>query len=181
MLIVTWWKTFQLKREANRLRMETPLVTLLLRDGTFYFLILLILNVLQMLNFFISLSDLDFSFMVTTFTAIIVSHFILNLREADTRTLTLTTPSFIGADTHDLSFAAGVVGNMGAEVDGSFGLASVRTGGSEWSGSSGYGEDEVEGAGEGVEMEFPERERQCGEEKEAEVVEVPVPASELHA
>lgn len=33
MLVLTWAKTFRLKREAMRLNMKMPLSTLLLRDG----------------------------------------------------------------------------------------------------------------------------------------------------
>ncbi len=35
---LTWVKTFGIKRESSKLGMRTPLATLLLRDGTAYFM-----------------------------------------------------------------------------------------------------------------------------------------------
>ncbi|KAI0769501.1 hypothetical protein BC629DRAFT_1442193 [Irpex lacteus] len=47
-LAVTWTKSGQAYREARQLNIRAPLATILFRDGTIYFLILLMVNVLQM-------------------------------------------------------------------------------------------------------------------------------------
>ncbi|KAI0084482.1 hypothetical protein BDY19DRAFT_909823 [Irpex rosettiformis] len=49
-MIVTWFKTYQLYIEARRLKMPAPLSWLLFRDGMFYFLVLQIVNILEVLS-----------------------------------------------------------------------------------------------------------------------------------
>ncbi|KAI0769534.1 hypothetical protein BC629DRAFT_1533929 [Irpex lacteus] len=49
-LAVTWAKTAQLYREARRLNIEAPLARMLICDGTLYFIILLMINVLDALG-----------------------------------------------------------------------------------------------------------------------------------
>ncbi|EMD39646.1 hypothetical protein CERSUDRAFT_81028 [Gelatoporia subvermispora B] len=46
-LVITWVKTFKIKREAVRNNVSVPLVSMLLRDGTTYFIALLTLNILS--------------------------------------------------------------------------------------------------------------------------------------
>ena len=36
-IIITWWRTYAMKREADRLHIKASLASLLLRDGTIYF------------------------------------------------------------------------------------------------------------------------------------------------
>ncbi|THG96480.1 hypothetical protein EW026_g5359 [Hermanssonia centrifuga] len=48
-LVLTWMKTFGTRREASRIHIEVPMVTLLIRDGTIYFIALLAMNVAQIL------------------------------------------------------------------------------------------------------------------------------------
>ncbi|KAI0093015.1 hypothetical protein BDY19DRAFT_989699 [Irpex rosettiformis] len=82
-LLVTWSKSAKLYHEAGQLRINAPLATLLFRDGTFYFIVLLILNVLQAID-----TNIPFLFTMNVSTpffdvlpAIIVCRFILNLRQ----------------------------------------------------------------------------------------------------
>ncbi|KAI0084420.1 hypothetical protein BDY19DRAFT_971922 [Irpex rosettiformis] len=46
-LLITWSKTARSYREARKLEISSPLITLLFRNGTFCFMILLVLNVLE--------------------------------------------------------------------------------------------------------------------------------------
>ncbi|KAJ3552359.1 hypothetical protein NM688_g4189 [Phlebia brevispora] len=84
-LVLTWAKTYKTKREAASLNMHLPLSTLLLRDGTVYFVTLLSMNILQILVesvpalVIIAYSN-DFWNIIT---GILVSRFILNLRQLD--------------------------------------------------------------------------------------------------
>ncbi|KAI0084474.1 hypothetical protein BDY19DRAFT_909816 [Irpex rosettiformis] len=82
-LLVTWFKTAQLYKESRQLGIQAPLATLLLRDGTLYFCILLVVNVLQpLVNVVPSLIGLDFAEpYLVTMPPIIVCRFILNLRQ----------------------------------------------------------------------------------------------------
>ncbi|GBE86105.1 hypothetical protein SCP_0806290 [Sparassis crispa] len=48
-LVVTWTKTYSIKRYANSAHIEAPLATLLLRDGTLHFMLLLLLYLTQLL------------------------------------------------------------------------------------------------------------------------------------
>ncbi|KIP10474.1 hypothetical protein PHLGIDRAFT_230952 [Phlebiopsis gigantea 11061_1 CR5-6] len=50
-LIVTWSKTYQTHRDAARVHVRMPVSNLLLRDGTLYFLVVLVLNVTEMIVF----------------------------------------------------------------------------------------------------------------------------------
>ncbi|KAI0084434.1 hypothetical protein BDY19DRAFT_997782 [Irpex rosettiformis] len=81
-LLVTWSKLAKLYYEARQLRIKAPLATLLFRDGTFYFVVLLIVNVLQVIGDNIpSLFNMQVSQpFFETLPPIIVCRFILNLR-----------------------------------------------------------------------------------------------------
>ncbi|KAI0086731.1 hypothetical protein BDY19DRAFT_907923 [Irpex rosettiformis] len=82
-LIVTWSKTAKSYYEARQLRIKSPLATLLFRDGTFYFVVLLIINVLQVIgNNIPSLFTMQVSApFFDTLPPLIVCRFILNLRQ----------------------------------------------------------------------------------------------------
>ncbi|KAJ8481200.1 hypothetical protein ONZ51_g6181 [Trametes cubensis] len=49
-LVLTWVRTLGLKRESRRLGLHTPIVTLLLRDGTMYFLVILFIQVFSIVS-----------------------------------------------------------------------------------------------------------------------------------
>ncbi|KAH9896105.1 hypothetical protein C8Q73DRAFT_644233 [Cubamyces lactineus] len=81
-LIVTWWKTYRLKKAADEARVKMSIVDMLLRDGTLYFGTMLILNVLHiMVNYIVKVSFLGD--VVDVLTSILVSRFIMNLRNID--------------------------------------------------------------------------------------------------
>ncbi|KAI0809228.1 hypothetical protein BC629DRAFT_1103434 [Irpex lacteus] len=82
-LLVTWSKTAHLYKEARRLDVKAPLATLLFRDGTLQFLILLILNIITPLAVSIpSLSGLNFATpFLTTLQPLLICRFILSLRQ----------------------------------------------------------------------------------------------------
>ncbi|KAI0357260.1 hypothetical protein OH77DRAFT_1435943 [Trametes cingulata] len=93
-LIVTWWKTYRLKKAADAARVKTSIVDLLLRDGTIYFgcvvrhslfsasSTMLVLNLLHIMINHVE----QVSFMgdiISVLTSILVSRFIMNLRDID--------------------------------------------------------------------------------------------------
>ncbi|KAI0325606.1 hypothetical protein GY45DRAFT_1260568 [Cubamyces sp. BRFM 1775] len=83
-LIVTWWKTYRLKKAADEARVKMSIVDMLLRDGTMYFGTMLVLNVLHiMVNYVVKVSFLGDA--VDVLTSILVSRFIMNLRNIDAK------------------------------------------------------------------------------------------------
>jgi len=80
-LVVTWYKLWVMKKEAARAAVKSPVVAILLRDGTIYFLVLLILQLAQI----VGRTTNDFAFAYTFLfpvQSMIISHFLLNLRQA---------------------------------------------------------------------------------------------------
>ncbi|KAI0809274.1 hypothetical protein BC629DRAFT_1106994 [Irpex lacteus] len=83
-ILVTWLKTGRTYREARQQKVVAPLSRLLLRDGTIYFLVLLVINILVPINDITSLANFDFATsFLTTLAPIIICRFILNLRQID--------------------------------------------------------------------------------------------------
>ncbi|KZT06063.1 uncharacterized protein LAESUDRAFT_759600 [Laetiporus sulphureus 93-53] len=108
-----------IKKEAVAVNMKASIVTLLLRDGTIYFAVLLVLNVAHLV---LSLTNvfLDITFFVTSFvlSSIIISRFLLNLRQVsstDDESLD-GGPSFVRSSPSTVRFPA-FVGSMGAPLD----------------------------------------------------------------
>ncbi|TFY67957.1 hypothetical protein EVJ58_g1300 [Rhodofomes roseus] len=79
-LAVTWRATFGFKRCKDSAKVKLPLTTLLLRDGTAYFSILLVLNIINIImwttNIYQNVTEFP-----TTLTTVLLSRFILNLRQ----------------------------------------------------------------------------------------------------
>ncbi|KAI0667152.1 hypothetical protein C8Q78DRAFT_982689, partial [Trametes maxima] len=79
-LAVTWRKTYRVRKIAEGSGVRTPLLDLLLRDGTLYFGTMLLLNVLHILITFVQQVSV-MGDVADVLTSILVSRFILNLRE----------------------------------------------------------------------------------------------------
>ncbi|EMD31613.1 hypothetical protein CERSUDRAFT_100282 [Gelatoporia subvermispora B] len=79
-LVLTWWKTWATVRMARELDVKTPLMTLLLRDGTLYFVALLSLNALNIAGFATNVFTFASTFSIPL-SSIIITHFLLNLRQ----------------------------------------------------------------------------------------------------
>ncbi|KAJ8463740.1 hypothetical protein ONZ51_g10056 [Trametes cubensis] len=128
-LVLTWVRTLGLKRESRRLGLHTPIVTLLLRDGTMYFLVILFIQVFSIVS---SVVGSDFvlwdvwPYFDQVFTVIFSCRFMLNLRgvylsssisgeSEDTTTYHFGTGSAArGIST--LHFTSSIVGNLGAPI-----------------------------------------------------------------
>ncbi|KAI0786304.1 hypothetical protein C8Q75DRAFT_773254 [Abortiporus biennis] len=90
-LLATWAKTYQLRREAIQSGVRTNMFRLLVRDGTFNFLILLILNVLAIILDFSGPTFNPIPTFGTAMTSILISRLMLNLRGISTVTTDSTT------------------------------------------------------------------------------------------
>ncbi|EMD33242.1 hypothetical protein CERSUDRAFT_98836 [Gelatoporia subvermispora B] len=79
-LIITWSKTWATVRIAREHNVKMPVMTILLRDGTFYFIGLLSLNVLNIVGITTNAFTLATLFL-TPLSSAIITHFLLNLRQ----------------------------------------------------------------------------------------------------
>ncbi|EMD31618.1 hypothetical protein CERSUDRAFT_119661 [Gelatoporia subvermispora B] len=122
-LILTWWKTWATVRMVREHNVKTPLMTLLLRDGTLYFIGLLSINLLNIVgrttNVFVYAGGFS-----TQLSAIIITHFLLNLRQLahgspdDTSRQSSVRdgqPDAVRSRTSSLRFGS-FVGNMGESL-----------------------------------------------------------------
>jgi len=119
-LAVTGWKTYSIRKDAMSVGIKTPLATTLLRNGTMYFLGLLLLNVAQ-IALWASDADFDLSGIIQMFTSIALARFLLDLRGVaahppgymeDLSEIHVATQHF-----SDVRFVSKIVGNMGADLD----------------------------------------------------------------
>ncbi|KAI0763199.1 hypothetical protein BC629DRAFT_1544456 [Irpex lacteus] len=111
---MTWIKTAGIRREALRCKINVPISTLLLRDGTIHFILLLCMSVTDMILMFFDPSDNNTNIAIYAFRSITLSHFMINLRqvylecEGNQALGTLRSSS--------IRFATSVVGNLGAPL-----------------------------------------------------------------
>ncbi|KZT65049.1 hypothetical protein DAEQUDRAFT_740914 [Daedalea quercina L-15889] len=80
-LLVTWRKTYHTIRLARQERISAPLSALLLRDGTIYFGLITIIDILGIVFYTTEVFG-GFSYFAYSFTSIILTRFFLNLRKA---------------------------------------------------------------------------------------------------
>ncbi|KAI0667272.1 hypothetical protein C8Q78DRAFT_1082392 [Trametes maxima] len=125
-LVFTWIRTLGMKRESHRLGLETPLVTLLLRDGTIYFAIILFVQVFSIVS---ESAGSDFilwdvwPYFDQVLTVIFSCRFMLNLRgiyladSADETTFTSGDTHFPRSGNLSMLHFSSVVGNMGAPLE----------------------------------------------------------------
>ncbi|TCD68167.1 hypothetical protein EIP91_011445 [Steccherinum ochraceum] len=117
-VLFTFMKTLGSKKAARRLKDRTPLVILLLRDGTLHFLLMLILNLAQIIVASLPRANNALSYFMSPLTSILISRFLLNLRrinDADEREATsvfLNTSIFSARQFH-----SELIGNLGEELD----------------------------------------------------------------
>ncbi|KAJ3554286.1 hypothetical protein NM688_g3191 [Phlebia brevispora] len=117
-VLATW-------RKAISFSGYTPLIWVILRDGTIYFLLLLAMNVTQMvletISFFANTNVTPIATFIFVLTPILTSRFLLNLREIGQEHQLANRSSF-RVSTAIGSFAVGsnVLGNLGEPLDHGF-------------------------------------------------------------
>ncbi|OCH92064.1 hypothetical protein OBBRIDRAFT_833767 [Obba rivulosa] len=125
-LLVTWSKTWSVKRSADRAGISTPLVTMLLKDGTVYFILLLALNIFQIVGWVTGIFLYAETYFTTPLSSIIITHFLLNLRQVGHSqvahdTLSLSRPSFVRSLAPSTGSGSGrfasFVDGIGAELE----------------------------------------------------------------
>ncbi|KAH9855923.1 hypothetical protein C2E23DRAFT_882684 [Lenzites betulinus] len=123
-LLVTWHSTFSITRAAKVANMQMSLTSALLKDGTLYFVCLLILNVLNIIINAVPNSSAVSAFQ-DPITSILVSRFLLNLRDTLTADTRNSQPTFIRSSYHTRQLSTGLqfadfVEPMGADLDHGF-------------------------------------------------------------
>ncbi|KZT02067.1 uncharacterized protein LAESUDRAFT_730579 [Laetiporus sulphureus 93-53] len=114
-VLVTWFKTFRLAIEVRKLRLNGSIATMLMRDGTLHFMALLLLNIFNtQYEFSRSQSSASIAIFLLPITSILVSRFILNLRQVSSGSVDLNTISHSTLNTPE--FPSRLVGNIGAEL-----------------------------------------------------------------
>ncbi|KAI0645033.1 hypothetical protein C8Q79DRAFT_1011145 [Trametes meyenii] len=125
LIILTWYKTFGIKRVSMKTGVRTPLATLLLRDGTGYFLVLFTIQLISIITSRIGhhlTIWVVWPYFDQVFSVIFLSRFMLNLRGlyfANDRGEP-GAQSTLPAHWSDIKFqelSARVVGNLGATLD----------------------------------------------------------------
>ncbi|KAI0821839.1 hypothetical protein BC628DRAFT_1422262 [Trametes gibbosa] len=117
-LLLTWVKTYEIKKLASGLHSEATFSSLLLRDGTLYFGTMLMLNVVDLA---VLQSDVLFNplpIFIDVFTCILISRFMLNLRQVAHREsgdAGSTSEAFLSR-LSTLRFSPDVVGDLGAPL-----------------------------------------------------------------
>ncbi|KAI0827993.1 hypothetical protein BC628DRAFT_1317402 [Trametes gibbosa] len=120
-LLVTWYSTYGITRAAKVANIQMSLTSALLKDGTVYFVCLLILNILNIIFNAVPNSSAISAFQ-DPITSILVSRFLLNLRDVLTTGTHDTRPSYIRPSSHAGHVSTGVqfaefVEPMGADLD----------------------------------------------------------------
>ncbi|THG96397.1 hypothetical protein EW026_g5432 [Hermanssonia centrifuga] len=122
-LVLTWMKTYRNYKEATRVGLQAKVSSLLLRDGTTYFIALLLMNIAQVvLKTLPSLggdSPIGIS-VISTLNPILISRFLLNLREAGQSDNQQSLSSFSAPRFHVPTLPT-LIGNMGEELNHSLG------------------------------------------------------------
>ncbi|EKM56285.1 uncharacterized protein PHACADRAFT_207564 [Phanerochaete carnosa HHB-10118-sp] len=81
-LALTWVKSFKQFQEMRRLELGSSISTVLLRDGSLYFVALLAMNILQLLTFTDAFVEANYADAFLQFMpAVLVQRFMLNLRQ----------------------------------------------------------------------------------------------------
>ncbi|KZT08754.1 uncharacterized protein LAESUDRAFT_723684 [Laetiporus sulphureus 93-53] len=104
--------------EVRKLRFKGSIATVLMRDGTLYFMALLLLNILQIvikIRYENSQNTADYVVLfLPPISSILISRFILNLRQVSVGSVDLNTISHSALNTPDIP--SRLVGNFGADV-----------------------------------------------------------------
>jgi len=168
LVVLTWIKTFEIRKSSSRFGFKTPLATLLLRDGTVYFLVILVIQIFAIVSSQIGSGFILFdvwTYFAQVLTVISLYRFMLNLRGVyvsqglgavhgdPTTTSVTTTQAATLTQFSDPHFASNIVGNLGAPLHAGESPSTIKGGGemdegfeyTEWDveGEDGEGDEEV--------------------------------------
>ncbi|TBU46843.1 hypothetical protein BD309DRAFT_953302 [Dichomitus squalens] len=111
---ITWYRTAGIAIAARKARLRTSLVSLILRDGTTYFIATLIVD--SVLMYYVLTRQVSLGLVAIIISSILMSRFILNLRTLD-QSPVLTTISAGTQIASSLRFAQDPFDNLGEPLD----------------------------------------------------------------
>ncbi|EMD35655.1 hypothetical protein CERSUDRAFT_96770 [Gelatoporia subvermispora B] len=120
LLVLTWIKTYQIKKASYALNLRTPIATLLLRDGTLYFVVILAIQVFAIISIDSGSTFVLFdvwTYFRQVFVVIFTSHFMLNLRGVSMSLDEQEFETSYTGNSTDVRFMRSIVGNLGAPID----------------------------------------------------------------
>ncbi|KAJ3554285.1 hypothetical protein NM688_g3189 [Phlebia brevispora] len=114
-VLVTWRRTASFSG-------RTPLLWVMLRDGTMYFLVMLAINVAQIIletaTFFTNAETTPIATVISVLTPILISRFILNLRQIGQEHQLANRNTFqVSTAIGSFALSSSVVGNLGEPLD----------------------------------------------------------------
>ncbi|KAL7277118.1 hypothetical protein ACG7TL_008963 [Trametes sanguinea] len=118
-LLVSWIKTYEIKRLSRGLQSNATFSALILRDGTLYFGTLLALNVADLIVLRSNVLFDPLPVFIDVFTCILISRFMLNLRQVAEVGSGNPSSTFRTDATSRMStvhFAANLVGDLGSPL-----------------------------------------------------------------
>lgn len=115
-LVLTWLKTYSQWLAARRLKLNLSVSTCLLRDGTWFFLGALALNIAQVIAS--SVPSFQADMFVTTLPAVLFNRFMLNLRSIDDAAIhsTVDTERFSRFASPHFRIPESFLGNIGEPI-----------------------------------------------------------------
>ncbi|TBU29691.1 hypothetical protein BD311DRAFT_259983 [Dichomitus squalens] len=111
---ITWYRTAGIAIAARKARLRTSLVSLILRDGTTYFIATLIVDSVMM--YYVLTRQVSLGLVAVIISSILMSRFILNLRTLD-QSPVLTAISAGTQVASSLRFAQDPFDNLGEPLD----------------------------------------------------------------
>ncbi|KAJ8473889.1 hypothetical protein ONZ51_g7565 [Trametes cubensis] len=119
-LLFTLMKTARVRRAAMSLDTSPSLMALILRDGTLYFLLLVLMNIAQIVVAAKIPGNNFIAFFISPLTSILISRFLLNLRQvarsSDSDCDDTTETVVMSTGFPSIHLSTGVLGNMGAPL-----------------------------------------------------------------
>ncbi|TCD64440.1 hypothetical protein EIP91_004085 [Steccherinum ochraceum] len=125
---LTLMKTYRLHKDAQALNVSVPMATMLLRDGSIQFVALTTIDIFEMIWVIVRHSD-SLSYLMLALSSILVTNFILNLREVHlssssngSTSLRIRLPSTRTQTMQSIVFAtpttisSNIIGNLGAPL-----------------------------------------------------------------
>ncbi|GBE88868.1 hypothetical protein SCP_1402760 [Sparassis crispa] len=121
-LVLTWAKTYQTNCASSKFHMKNSLTSLIQRDGTIYFFVLLLLNAINLVAIKFEILG-SVPALTDVLTSIMVSRFFLDLRSvylSSTSGSQSISRAQIVPEVISLDFTSSLTGNLGAPLNGWF-------------------------------------------------------------
>lgn len=115
-IFLIWIKTYRLSKQTRSLGMSMGVSAMLMRDGTIYFITLLVVNVCHLIIY--ETKGLPYiSIFIPTVTAVLISRFLLNLRQVNEDSAGGASVNFSQFSAPAFRIPESIIGNLGEELE----------------------------------------------------------------